>query len=98
MKTTDLVQFLDNLLNIKEIQDDSQNGLQVENRDVSDVINALKAKSILKGPQGKVASSYVSVRNKAFHAEWGKIDVPEVKSLISLTEQLLLKHLSDTEE
>jgi len=31
MKTSDLVQFLDDLLNIKDIQDDSQNGLQVEN-------------------------------------------------------------------
>ena len=69
-----------------------QNDIDVEEKDLSNTINALKIKGLLQGPQATTASSYVKLRNKAFHAQWDKIDKPEVSSLIGFTEQFLLKH------
>ena len=68
------------------------NGLNVENKQMSEVIAALKTKGLLKGAQAKVVSAHVTLRNKAFHAEWDKIEKPEVNSAIGFTEQFLLKH------
>lgn len=67
-------------------------GLDVEDEDISKVINALKANGTLKGSQTSIAKGYVKLRNKAFHAEWEKIEKPEVSSAIGFTEQLLLEH------
>jgi hypothetical protein len=61
---------------------------------MSEVINALKLKEVLKGPQAKISSSYITLRNKAFHAEWDKIDTLEVKSLIAFTEEFILVNFS----
>ncbi|MGD0887332.1 MAG: hypothetical protein ABSA46_21010 [Thermodesulfovibrionales bacterium] len=70
------------------------NGLELENKEMSEVINALKLKEVLKGPQAKISSSYITLRNKAFHAEWDKIDTLEVKSLIAFTEEFILVNFS----
>lgn len=72
----------------------SLNGLQVDDKEMSEVINALKGKGLLKGPQASVVTSYTKTRNKAFHAEFDKIEMPEVKSLIVFTEEFILKNLS----
>jgi len=71
-----------------------QNGLNVSEVDMSEAINALKSKGLLKGPQASVVQSYVKLRNKAFHAEWDKIDKETVNSAISFTETFLLEHFS----
>ncbi|MFA4966649.1 MAG: DUF4145 domain-containing protein [Candidatus Margulisiibacteriota bacterium] len=70
------------------------NGLDVEGKDMSEVINAIKSKGLIKGPQASLLSSYVQTRNKAFHADWSKIDMQNVKSLISFTEEFILQNLS----
>ena len=70
-----------------------QKGLDVEDKDMSEVISALKAKEIIKGSQAPIAKGYVKLRNKAFHAEWNNIEKPEVSSAIGFTEQFLLEHL-----
>jgi len=71
-----------------------QNGLDVAEGDMPEVINALKSKGLLKGPQASVVQSYVQLRNKAFHAEWDKIEKETVNSAISFTETFLLEHFS----
>jgi len=71
-----------------------QNGLDVAEADMPEVINALKSKGLLKGPQASVVQSYVQLRNKAFHAEWDKIEKETVNSAISFTETFLLEHFS----
>lgn len=71
-----------------------QNGLNVADADMPEVINALKSKGLLKGPQASVVQSYVQLRNKAFHAEWDKIEKETVNSAISFTETFLLEHFS----
>jgi hypothetical protein len=71
-----------------------QNGLDVAEADMPEVINAPKSKGLLKGPQASVVQSYVQLRNKAFHAEWDKIDKETVNSAITFTETFLLEHFS----
>jgi hypothetical protein len=69
-----------------------QNGLEVDDSDLTEVINALKSKSIIQSLQANIAKSHVQLRNKAFHAQWNKIDVPEIKSLITFLEEIILKN------
>ena len=69
-----------------------QNGLDVPDADMSEVINALKSQGLLRGPQAAVVQSYVKLRNKAFHAEWDSIEKETVNSAIGFTETFLLEH------
>ena len=69
-------------------------GLNVDDKDMSEVINALKAKGVIKGAQAPIVQSYVKLRNKAFHAEWDKFDKESVSSVIGFTEQFLLTNFS----
>jgi hypothetical protein len=64
--------------------------LNLEEKDLTEVINALSAASLLGGPQLKILRSHVGLRNKAMHAEWDKIDTPEVKGLIAFTEEFII--------
>lgn len=68
----------------------NRKGLAVEDKDISAVINSLKAQGFIKGAQSGIVQSYVQLRNKAFHAQFDKIETPEVASLISFVEQFLL--------
>jgi uncharacterized protein YutE (UPF0331/DUF86 family) len=68
--------------------------LDVDDKDMSEVINALKAKGVIKGAQVPIVQSYVKLRNKAFHAEWDKFDKESVSSVIGFTEQFLLTNFS----
>ena len=68
--------------------------LDVDDKDMSEVINALKAKGVIKGAQAPIVQSYVKLRNKAFHAEWDKFDKESVSSVIGFTEQFLLTNFS----
>jgi len=68
--------------------------LDVDDKDMSKVINALKAKGVIKGAQAPIVQSYVKLRNKAFHAEWDKFDKESVSSVIGFTEQFLLTNFS----
>lgn len=67
-------------------------GIDVEGRELSDVVNALKAKSFFQGAQHKVVSSFVLLRNKAMHAEWDRIARPEVESLVAFVKSFALEH------
>jgi hypothetical protein len=60
--------------------------------DLSEVIDALKKQKILVAPQLGIAQSYLNFRNHALHANWDKIDLSSVHSVLGFVEQLLLKH------
>ncbi|TGK82978.1 hypothetical protein EHQ24_08115 [Leptospira noumeaensis] len=68
--------------------------INVEGKEMSDIVNILKSNEVLSGPQLKVIQSFVKIRNKAFHAEWNKIDTPEVKSLIAFLDEFIIKNFS----
>lgn len=71
-----------------------QNGLDVAEKDMTQVINALKGKNLLKGSQASIVQGYPKLRNKAFHANWSKIDKASVSSAISFTESFILDNFS----
>jgi hypothetical protein len=71
-----------------------QQGLSVSDADMTQVINALKTKGLLKDPQASIVQSYVKLRNKAFHAEWDKIEKESVNAAIGFTEQFILSNFS----
>jgi len=71
-----------------------QQGLNVTDKDMSEVINALKSKGLLRDPQASIVQGHVKLRNKAFHAEWDKIEKESVTSAIGFTEQFILSNFS----
>ena len=71
-----------------------QNTLDVEEKDISEVINTLKSKGLLKNPQASIVQSHAKLRNKAFHANWDKIDKASVNSAIAFTEIFILEKFS----
>lgn len=72
---------------------DSQ-GLDPSDKDMSEVISLLKGNQLLQKTESKVVQSYVTLRNKALHAEWDKINSPEVSSLIGYVEGFVLRHFT----
>lgn len=70
------------------------NGLVVDDSDMSQVINALKSQGLIKGTQSKVLESFVTVRNKAFHAQCDKIDSAEIHSIIAFVQEFLTQKFS----
>jgi len=71
-----------------------ENGLDVQEADISQVINALKSGSFLQATQSKVMQSFVTLRNKSFHSEWEKIESVEVQSLIAFVQEFVLKNFT----
>jgi len=66
------------------------NGLDVSGKEMYDVINALKAKGLVSGPQKTLLDTMPKFRNAAMHADWQKITQPDVGSVIGFVEQFLL--------
>src|SRR5258707_4830174 len=57
-----------------------------------DILAKLKTADVLRGSQVGVVQSHFQFRNDAMHADWGKIDVVGVKTVMALVQELLLKH------
>ena len=45
-------------------------GLNVQNKNMNEVVNALKAEGVIRINQGALLSAFVKLRNDAFHARW----------------------------
>ena len=69
-----------------------KNHIDVSDADLSTVVNSLKAAGLIKGTQAGVVQSYVKLRNKTFHAQFDKIEMPEVSSLIAFVEMFVLNN------
>jgi hypothetical protein len=59
---------------------------------LQDILSQLKDANILKGSQVGVVQAHFQFRNDALHADWNKIDKVAVGTVISLVQELLLKH------
>ena len=66
------------------------NHVDVSGKSMQDVINVLKSEGLVSGPQKSILESMPRLRNAAMHAEWNKIDSPDVSSVIGFVEQFLL--------
>ena len=72
----------------------SDRGLEVQDKEMSEVVNALKSAGVIRGPQGALLRGFVQIRNKTFHAQWTAIDTAAVSSIISFTEKFLVEQFS----
>lgn len=70
------------------------NGLETNERTMSEIINALKSKRLVSGAQKSLLEAMPKIRNAALHADWEKISEPEVNSVIGFVEQFLLNNFS----
>lgn len=68
--------------------------INVEGKVMQEVINALKAKGVLSGPQKTLVDSMPRIRDAAMHADWQKITPQDVGSVIGFVEQFLLTQFS----
>lgn len=71
-------------------------GLEVHDKVMSEVVNALKGAGAIRSPQGKVLDGYVKIRDKTFHAQWDSVDVASINSIIAFTETFLVQQFSPT--
>lgn len=69
-------------------------GLDVEDKDLTTVVNALKSVGLLSATQGALLKGMVPFRNKALHAEWAKIDTAEVQGVLAFVEEFLVKQFA----
>lgn len=68
------------------------NELQVGEKSMQEVVAALKAKGLVSGAQKSILDVMPRIRDYAMHANWEKLTVQDVGSVIGFTEQLLLQH------
>lgn len=66
------------------------NRLAVYDKDMAEVVNALKGAGLVRGPQGALLQGFVKIRNKAFHAQWDSIEPADVQGVIGFTQEFLL--------
>ena len=69
-------------------------GLNVEQKEMNDVVGALKAKGLVGGAQKTLLDTMPKIRNYAMHADWGKITPQDVGSVVGFVEQFLLEKFS----
>jgi hypothetical protein len=67
-------------------------GLDVDDSELSDVINALKAAGLLSAPQGALLKGMVPFRNKALHAEWSEFAEADVRGVLAFVEEFLMRN------
>lgn len=67
-------------------------GLDVEDKDLTQVINALKAARLLSASKSSLLKGMTTFRNKALHAEWDKIGTEEVQGVIAFLEEFLSRN------
>lgn len=72
----------------------SLNALDVTDKTLAEVVNALKSSGLVAGAQKSLLDAMPRVRNMAMHAEWSKISEPDVSSVLGFAEQFLLSKFS----
>ena len=70
----------------------AENDLDVTDKTMEDVVNALKSKGLVSGPQKALLAAMPKLRNKAMHADWESITPQDAGSIIGYVEQFLLSH------
>lgn len=69
-------------------------GLNVDEKTMQEVINALKREGHVSGAQKTLLDAMPPIRNFALHAQWAKLSEPDVSSVIGFVEQFLLTKFS----
>ncbi|MBX3661202.1 MAG: hypothetical protein KF804_01995 [Burkholderiales bacterium] len=66
------------------------NSLEVNDKSMQEVINALKSKGLVAGAQKSLLDAMPKLRDHAMHANWEKIDASAVSGILGFVEQFLL--------
>jgi hypothetical protein len=66
------------------------NGLDVDDKVLQQVVAALKSKGLVSGAQKSLLDVMPKIRDFAMHANWSKIEDPDVRSVLGFVEQFLL--------
>lgn len=61
-------------------------GIDVADKEMQDIVNALKAKGLLSGGQKTLADAMPKMRNDALHANWAKVTPESVGSVLGFVE------------
>ena len=70
------------------------NEIDVSDKTMQEVVNALKSKGLVAGAQKSLLDTMPKIRNHALHADWDKLSEPDVNSVIGFVEQFLLSKFS----
>ena len=70
------------------------NGLDVDDATMAKVISAIKSKGLVSGASKSMLDAMLRIRNYTMHAEWEKVNEPDVNSIIGFVEQFLLQKFS----
>ena len=65
-------------------------GLEVDGKSMQEVVNALKGKGLVSGAQKSLLDIMPKIRDSAMHADWGKLTLQDVGSVIGFVEHFLL--------
>ncbi len=68
------------------------NNRNLENENMSIVVNALKSKDLVSGATNSLLDTVPKLRDYAMHANWEKITSEDVGSIIGFVEQFLIQH------
>ncbi len=70
------------------------NGLDVDDKVMQEVVSALKSKGLVSGAQKSLLDTMPKLRDYAMHANWEKLTIEDVGSIIGFVEQFLLSHFT----
>ena len=68
--------------------------LDVYDKVMSEVINALKSKGEIRSGEAKTLGNYVNLRDSAFHAQWDEFEDSDVEEIIEYTAEFLTERFS----
>jgi hypothetical protein len=68
------------------------NELQVDGKNMQDIVGALKGKGLVSGAQKSLLDSMPKIRDFSMHANWEKITPESVGGVIGFVENFLLTH------
>ena len=69
--------------------------LDVDDKTMEQVINALKSGGFVSGAQKGLLAAMPKIRNLAMHADWEKLTPQDVGSVVGFVEQFLMLHFSE---
>jgi hypothetical protein len=70
------------------------NKLNVDGKDMQNVVNALKGASLVGGAEKAMLETMPKLRNAALHAEWGKLSEIDVGGMLGVVQQFLQSKFS----
>jgi hypothetical protein len=66
------------------------NEIEVQDKSLQDLVNAMKSKSLLSGSKKSLLDSMPRIRDNAMHANWDKISEVDVGAMIGFLDQFLI--------